>query len=126
VSLGYTFVATLTEKNTATDILMIAICKINEIIGIVAMWFIFDHIAKRITDKKGFLIASTHLFFVYAMHEPLINICYQVGLRQDAGLFGHLALYIGLPLSIGAVCIIISMAFRKNLRVIHRFFMGGR
>ncbi len=127
ISLIYTIIAATTKKgDTFIDVVMLLMSKLNEVIGVVAMWLLFDHIAKRITDKKGFLIASTHLFFVYAMHEPLLHIFYQIGLKQEAGVLGHLGLYIGLPLSVGAVCIIVSMAMRKNLRKVHRFFVGGR
>ena len=126
ISLAHTFIAALGGKDTYITVIMYALYKLNEVIGVIAMWLIFDHIAKRITDKKGFIIAATHLFFVYAMHEPLLHLCFQTALKQGASIPAHIALFICLPISVGAVCIGVSMAFRKNFRKAHKLFTGGR
>ena len=126
ISLAHTFIAALGGKDTYITVIMYALYKLNEVIGVIAMWLIFDHIAKRITDKKGFIIAATHLFFVYAMHEPLLHLCFQTALKHGASIPAHIALFICLPISVGAVCIGVSMAFRKNFRKAHKLFTGGR
>lgn len=126
LSLLNTYIAAFADNSFIFDIVMTVLYKINEAVGVIAMWFLFDHIAKRITDKKGFIIAATHLFIIYAMHEPLLHIFSQMALKQSSTIMGHLALYICLPLSVGAVCIIVSMALRKNLRKIHSVLTGGR
>ena len=126
LSLTNTFLAALTGEDTVISVIMTVIYKLNEVVGVMAMWLIFDHIAKRISDRKGFIIAATHIFFVYAMHEPLLHLCFQTALKQGASMPAHLALYICLPLSISAVCIGVSMAMRKNCRKVHKLFTGGR
>lgn len=126
LSLLNTYIAAFADDSFIFDIIMISLYKINQAVGVIAMWFLFDHIAKRITDKKGFIIAATHVFFVYVLHEPLLHIFSQVALRQSDTITGHLALYVCLPLSVGAVCVIISMATRKNLKKIHGVLTGGR
>lgn len=126
LSLLNTYIAAFADDSYIFDIIMLVLCKINEAVGVIAMWYLFDHIAKRITDKKGFFIAATHVFFVYFMHEPLLHIFYQMALKQSDNIVGHIALYICLPFSVGAVCIIVSMALRKNLRKVHYILTGGR
>lgn len=126
LSLLNTYIAAFADDSFIFDIIMVALYKINQAVGVIAMWYMFDHIAKRIIDKKGFIIAATHLFFVYALHEPMLHIFFQMALKQSSSIASHLALYICLPLSVGAVCIIISMAMRKNLRKIHGIMTGGR
>ena len=126
LSLLNTFIAAFADDSFIFSIVMLVLYKLNEAVGVIATWFLFDHIAKRITDKKGFIIAATHIFIVYVMHEPLLHIFYQVALKQSDNIMSHIALYICLPLSVGAVCIIVSMALRKNLRKVHGVLTGGR
>ncbi|MCR5653480.1 MAG: acyltransferase [Ruminococcus sp.] len=126
LSLLNTYIAAFADDSFIFDIIMLVLYKLNEAVGVIAMWYLFDHIAKRIYDKKGFIIAATHLFIVYAMHEPMLHIFFQMALRQGSTLLGHVALYICLPLSVGAVCIIVSMALRKNCRKFHGVLTGGR
>lgn len=126
LSLLNTYIAAFADDSFIFDIIMLVLYKLNEAVGVIAMWYLFDHLAKRIYDKKGFIIAATHLFIVYALHEPMLHIFYQLALSQSSTIPGHLALYICLPLSVGAVCIIVSMALRKNLRKVHSVLTGGR
>ncbi len=126
LSLLNTYIAAFADNSFIFDIVMLVLYKVNEAVGMLAMWYLFDHIAKRITDKKGFIIAATHLFIVYVLHEPMLHIFSQLALKQSSTIAGHLAIYLCLPLSLGAVCIIISMALRKNLRKTHSILTGGR
>ncbi len=107
-------------------ILMQIVYKLNEAVGVVGIWFMFDHIVKLITHKKGMLLASSHLFFVFALHEPLLHISNQMALIPDNSHSSHLILYICLPISVISVCIIISMMMRKVLRPLHSVLTGGR
>ncbi|MBR2108419.1 MAG: acyltransferase [Ruminococcus sp.] len=126
LSLLNTYIAAFADNSFTFDIIMTVLFKINEAVGVIAMWFLFDHIAKRITDKKGFIIAATHSFIVFVMHEPMLHLFNQLALKQSGTIMGHLALYICLPFSVLAVCIIISMALRKNLRKAYGVLTGGR
>ena len=126
LSLLNTYIAAFADKSFIFDIIMTVLFKINEAVGVIAMWYLFDHIAKRITDKKGFIIAATHSFIVFVLHEPMLHIFNQMALKQSSTVMGHIALYVCLPFSVLAVCIIVSMALRKNLRKVHGVLTGGR
>lgn len=123
-----TFIATKSDDGIAFKIVLNELYKLNEVVGVIAMWLLFDHIAKRITDKRGFIIAATHLFFVYAMHQPITNILNQIAFSQEGSdtYIGRLAIYICLPISIAAVCIITGMAIKRNCRPLHSIMTGGR
>jgi hypothetical protein len=105
---------------------MVVVCKINELVGIGAMWMIFDHIVKRIINKKILLLMTGHLFFIYALHEPLLHICYQIALRDVETGTGHMILFICLPVSVIAFCVLASMVVRKLARPLHKLLTGGR
>lgn len=122
----FTVLAASAPKDFAYSVIMTGICKVNEIVGIIAMWLIFDHIIKRIANKKVLLLMTGHLFFIYALHEPLLHIAYQVALFDLESSFGHVILFICLPISVIAFCIIVSMAVRKLFRPIHKLLTGGR
>lgn len=122
LSLAHMYTAALT-KNT---ILINAIHKLTVLAGIAGMWLVFDHIVKYIVTKKGLLLASAHLFFVYALHEPLLKIGYQLAIIPDKTDGSHFILYICLPISVIAVCMMISMVMRKVLRPVHNLLTGGR
>lgn len=126
LSLANTFFAASGDESAFMTAVMLVLYKVNEVVGLVAMWLIFDHIAKRITDKRGFLLASAHLFFVFVLHEPLLHVAFQVGLAQSASTFSHIVLYIFLPFSVIALCIMLSMMIRKILRPVHNLMTGGR
>ena len=126
LSLANTFLAVFADNSDFMSMVMLILYKVNEIVGVVAMWLIFDHIAKLITDKKGFIIAQTHLFFVFALHEPLTHLANQFALSESSGSLSHLALFVCLPFSIMAFCVMLSMMMRKNIRPVHRLMTGGR
>lgn len=126
LSLANTLIAALGSNSFAVTVIMTLLYKLNQAVGVAAVWLIFDHIAKRISHKKAMLLASAHLFMVYVLHEPLLHICYQLALKQSSVFSGHLILYICLPLSITALCIIVSMVLRKVAKPIHKYLTGGR
>lgn len=126
LSLANTFIAAGAGNNTFMTVIMLVLYKVNEVVGLIAMWMIFDHIAKRITDKKGFLLASAHIFFIYALHEPFMHIAFQIGLVQNASPLSHLILYIFLPICVMAACIMVGMIVRKLMKPVYRIMIGGR
>lgn len=127
LSLALTFMAALTPKDSAfCSVIMTIISKANQAVGVVAMWLLFDHIVKFVIRKKYLLLIRAHLFFIFAMHEPLLHVCYQLALSDINSKFGNLILYIGLPISVTALCVIVSMIIRKIARPLHRVLTGGR
>lgn len=116
------FAAALTKNIVLVSILN----KLTVLAGITGMWLVFDHIVKYIATKKGLLLASAHLFFVFALHEPLLKISYQLAIIPDSTDGSHFILYICLPISVIAVCMMISMVMRKVLRPVHNLLTGGR
>ena len=116
------YTAAMTKNTTTINI----VHKFTEAVGVCGMWLVFDHIVKYLVTKKGMLLASAHLFFVFALHEPLLHISYQMALIPDDSGISHFVLYICLPISVIAVCTIFSMMFRKVLRPVHKLLTGGR
>ncbi|MCH5304403.1 MAG: acyltransferase family protein [Ruminococcus sp.] len=116
------FLASFTKETIAINF----VHKLTEVAGIAGMWLLFDHIVKLMVNKKFFLLASAHLFFVYALHEPLLSISYQLAFLPDSSDSSHFVLYICLPISIIPICLIISMVVRKLLRPVHKLMTGGR
>ena len=115
------------EAKTVLTISMIALSKISVILGIFVMWYMFDHIVKRIESKRGMLLLTGHLFFIYIMHEPLLHICFELGLGLGSnGNLSHIALYLCLPVSIIAISVIISMCIRNLCRPLHKVLTGNR
>ncbi len=122
-----TFLAALNgSDNTTLTISKIALTKASVIIGIAAMWLLFDRIVKRIQYKKGLLLLSGHMFFIFTIHEPLLHVCYQLGLGVDGSNPAHIALYVCLPISIIAFSVIISMCVRKLCLPLHKILTGNR
>lgn len=123
LSLSLTFLASSKDD---CKTLMLIIYKLNEAVGVMGIWFVFDQIVKLINHKKGMLLASAHLFFVFALHEPLLHISNQMALIPDNSHSSHLILYICLPISVISVCIILSMMIRKLIKPVHSVLTGGR
>lgn len=127
VWLGLSVTLTLLAASKCENkLIMLTVYKLNELAGMVGLWFVFDHFVKLIRHKKGLLLASAHLFFVFALHEPLLHISYQTALIPDNSHSGHAILYLCLPVSIIALCIVISMMVRKLLKPVHSLLTGGR
>lgn len=120
-----TYIATFTET-TPLYVSKLLLTKVSVIVGIIAMWLLFDHIVKRIENKKGLLLISSHMFFIYTLHEPLLHICYQLGLITSASTAAHIVLYICIPISIIAFSVIVSMFVRKVCLPLHKVLTGNR
>lgn len=114
------------ENNIFLFIGKVGLSKISVILGIISMWLLFDHIVKRIENKKGLLLITSHMFFIYVLHEPLLHVCYQLGIGTDASNLAHIALYFCLPVSIIAFSVIVSMCVRKLCLPLHKVLTGNR
>ena len=126
VWIGLSFLQLYTAALTKNTLLVNIVHKFTQLAGIVGMWLVFDHIVKYISTMKGLLLAAAHLFFVFALHEPLLRISYELAIIPDSSDGSHFVLYICLPISIIAVCMILSMVIRKLLRPVHKVLTGGR
>lgn len=113
--------------NTLLTVSKVGLTKISTIMGVFVMWYMFDHIVKRLFDKKSLLLLTGHMFFIYVMHEPLLHICYQLGIGfSGSDPLAHIALYICLPISIIAFSVIVSMCIRKLCLPLHKVLTGNR
>lgn len=114
------------NDNIVLYISKIGLTKISIIIGMISMWYLFDHLVKRLFTKKSLLLLSSHMFFIYTLHEPLLHICFQLGIGAGAPDPAHLALYICLPVSVIAFSVIVSMCVRKLCLPLHKVLTGNR
>lgn len=128
LNLARSFLAAGESAVPALKIVNAGLGKISCIVGIVSMWLLFDHIVKRIENKKGILLLTGHLFFIYALHEPLLHICYELALSNmnGAGDPTRFVLYLCLPVSIIAFSVIVSMCVRKLCLPLHKALTGNR
>ena len=124
--LGLSFLQMYLAVFTRNPIILNIVHKLTVLAGIAGMWLVFDFIVRFLVTKKGLLLASAHLFFVFALHEPLLKISYQMAIIPDSSDGSHFILYICLPISVIAVCMILSMVMRKVLRPVHNLLTGGR
>ena len=113
--------------NNAPYIVRLFLYKINEAVGVIAMWWLFDHIFKRLIDKKALVRASNNMFFIYVLHEPLQHFCYQLSLRigTDDNI-SHIVLFVFMPICIIYFCIFVSAIVRKISKTLHNVLTGGR
>lgn len=114
------------DESATISLLMTFIYKLNEIAGIVSVWLLFDHMFSFVTNKRPIMFLTGHLFFIYVLHEPLLHFTYQLSAVGGITDFGRLILYVGLPISNIAVCVIASMIIRKIARPLHRLLTGDR
>lgn len=122
-----TILAAFDEGNSAfMYITKMGLSKASCILGIIAMWLLFDHIVKRFENKKGMLLLTGHMFFIYTIHEPLLHVCTQFGIGAGAPGAAHIALYLCLPISIIAFSVILSMCVRKLCLPLHKVLTGNR
>ena len=124
--IGLSFLQMYLAVFTRNPIILNIVHKLTVLTGIAGMWLVFDFIVRFLVTKKGLLLASAHLFFVFALHEPLLKISYQMAIIPDSTDGSHFILYICLPISVIAVCMILSMVMRKVLRPVHNLLTGGR
>ena len=122
-----TVLAAYTSKDSGSiSLLMTIIYKVNEIAGIVSVWLLFDHLFSFVTNKRPLIFLTGHLFFIYVLHEPLLHFTYQLSSVSGITDFGRLILYVGLPISNIAICVMLSMIIRKIARPLHRLLTGDR
>lgn len=99
------------------------------IVGIPALWGIYDLIAKRhvsSTDNRLTLIFSSYTFFVYLCHEPLLNIFKKLPLLVSRDETTFIISYILIPI----IFYIFACGLAKLLKAfypnIYYIYTGGR
>jgi len=116
-----------TENNSAPIIyLRLFLYRLNEVVGIAAVWVLYDHIFKRVMNKKIMILASNYLFFIYAFHEPILHLSYQLGLNDKSSDISHLILFIFMPICVISICIVTGMLVRKICKPLYNLLTGGR
>lgn len=121
-----TLLASLQIDNIGVTLIRLIMYKINEVVGVISVWVLFDHIFKRIIKNKIMVLASNHLFFIFVLHEPLLHFTYQLALMSNNSDLSHLIIYIFLPISVIAFCIIIGMCVKKINKNLYNVLTGGR
>lgn len=107
-------------------LLRLLLYRTNEIAGLIAVWTLFDHIFKRLIKKKIMILASSQCFIIFVLHEPLLHVTTQLSLLGNSSDISHFILYICLPVSVIAVCIIIGMCIKKICKPVYSVLTGGR
>ena len=126
VSVLITILAAIQITDPVLNFVRLILYRVNEILGLTSAWVLYDHIFKRVINKKVMVLASNYLFFIYVMHEPLLHLSYQLGLMSKASDIGHLILYIFMPICTIAICIVAGMIVRKISKPAYSVLTGGR
>ena len=100
--------------------------EINKILGMVAIWRGFDHIFKRIKNKKIVVSASNYIIFIFAMYQPLLDITTQLSLMGNSSNLSTLIISICMPISVIAICILAGMGVKKISKKVFLFITGGK
>lgn len=122
-----TFKSILICQNSDQILLIKLLHKFSIIIGMLALWSMYDIIMSKKTPNKTILYVSQYSFFLYAFHEPLLMIL-QNGLLHMTGKndFFSILIYIIAPIIIIISGIIIASFMRKYLFKFYELITGTR
>ena len=111
-----------------TTYLLTITFKINEIIGLYAIWFCFQDTVKKILVSPFYIKYCNCSFFIYAFHAPFINYVSQIfrwrGWYEITGM--HLLLYILLPAFVLPLMMVLDKAVKKYFPGFFMLMSGGR
>ena len=118
----------LLYNNFQNDITMVFLNKFTILIGILAIWLLYDFILDGldITSTKYYWILSFS-FFLFAFHEPTLTfvnkvIFYIIG----KGEFASLLTYFVSPILTIFICIYIAKKLKKSVPNFYSIITGGR
>lgn len=101
---------------------------INVLIGIFAVWSLYDLIVKNkdLTESKIFIV-SNFTFFIYVFHDPMLSFIkkiffYLMGYSE----FLTLVVYILSPVITILLCILVGSFLRKFTSTFYTLICGGR
>jgi fucose 4-O-acetylase-like acetyltransferase len=95
--------------------------------GLIACWYGLDPVVRWFMKRRWFVWVSAFAFMIYAMHTPLIaySIDIVMGWVQPFPL-SRLVVFIGLPLTILALCVATGALLRKIVPKLYSLLTGGR
>ncbi|MBE6050962.1 MAG: acyltransferase [Clostridium sp.] len=112
-------------EESTIDILILH--KVSVVIGIVSMWFGLDYIMKNDKLVTKTLKITSHTFFIFCFHEPLLDFVIQYSLINicDNTLFNVLTFFI-YPIVTIILSILISKLLLYFAPSLHNILTGGR
>ena len=105
----------------------IYLCRYIPLVGIPALWYSYDLVIKHIKNKsKNIRKIVGYTFFIYLIHEPLLNIFKKLPLlvsRSEAMLIGC---YILMPLFFYLFALMLGSIIKRNFPKAYSIYTGGR
>ena len=123
LSAAYTLLcASLKESGTEQLVLY----KLVSIVGIAAIWYLYDLIPERFSNSRCWKALERHSFMVFLLHEPLMHMLYSRGLSLSGADEVHMLLYFGLPLLMILLMGAVGSLLKKYCLPLHRLLTGDR
>ena len=116
-----TYLITFNHDNLVLN----ALNNLGILLGILSVWFLYDHVNPAQITKYSVLFGYT--FFIFVFHEPLLTIL-KKGMFYLFGKtnFSSLLIYIVAPLIAICLSMFISYVWRRGTPRLYNFATGGR
>lgn len=121
-----TVLAGILTKDSSIFIIVV-LHKISILIGIFTAWYGIDFIIENSKLSDKILTLSSHTFFIYCFHEPLLDIVIQYTLVFLANSFAfNLVSYFIYPTCAILIAILFSSILLKYIPNVHNILTGSR
>ena len=95
------------------------------IVGIIALWLIYDQMNK-LNNYLSRTIFIQYTFFVYLIHEPLLNIFKKLPLLINKGEITLICCYIFIPVIFYVFACLLGSLLKRIIPKIYSIYTGGR
>jgi len=103
------------------------IYKLNEILGLYAVWFIFDTVLLKLMEKAFWMRLTESSFFVYAFHAPLIIFLNNI-IKLSDNVFSHNGMlsFLLLPVIVLMITLLTEDIIKRISLKFYSILTGGR
>ena len=118
----------LAHQNYDQTVFLLLLHKISIIIGIMALWSIYDiAMTNKTTPNKVIFNLSYYSFFIYVFHEPTLKfikkgLFYIIGSSEIISII----VYFLAPIMTIIVCVIVAIFIKRNTPKVYELITGGR
>lgn len=122
------FKTVLMSENSDQTVLLLLLHKISIIIGLLAIWSIYDIIMIKKDNPNKLILSLSYLsFFLYAFHEPILTII-KKGLFHIAGAseIMSMIIYFLAPIMTIIISILLGGLIKKRIPKFYGLITGGR
>ena len=100
--------------------------KLITIIGIAAIWYLYDIIPNGFINSVPWKTLQKNSFVIFLLHEPLMHMIFQRGLAFSQSDCMHMLLYFGLPVLMILLMSAVGTWTRRYCPACYKILTGGR